>query len=122
MIMASLAEMIQATFTKDSQTPAIAFSCSFLDEKGTALSKLVSVCSTANSPAQIAAWCFQLQGEIVFLQQGELSLLVGRFFHVFHLQSTVSTACMEYVSVSPAVITLISFSFNSLILYTWSNE
>lgn len=95
MIMASLAEMIQATLTKDSQTPAIAFSCSFSDEKGTALSKLISVCSTANFPAQIAAWCFQLQGKMGFLQQGESSLLVGRFSHVFHLQSTVSIACME---------------------------
>lgn len=87
--------MIQATFIKNCQTPAIAFSCYFSDEKGTALSRLVSVCSTANTPAQIAAWCFQLQGKMGFLQQGESSLLAGRFFHVFHLQSTVGIACME---------------------------
>lgn len=81
-IMGSLTEMIQATFTKESQTPATAFSCSFPDEKGTALSRFVCVSSTANSPAQIAAWCFQ--------SQGEPSLLAGRFsmYFMFRAQGT----------------------------------
>lgn len=124
MIMASLAEMIQATFIKDSQTPQLlAVTFQMRREQPCPGLFLCAVQQTPLLRLLHGASSYKLKWDS-YSRVNHPSQREGFSMYFISTAQWVQPVCKwEYVSVSPIVITQVSFSFNSLyILYTWSSD